>query len=100
MVNVFRARRRTGGDGTSKDSASRSPAELTNGIAFVMTREGYCRERRLMKDCATAIAKILVGHAVGQATALAIRSKSLETVSISSWDGRNGNMHRSTSSAI
>jgi hypothetical protein len=37
-----------------------------------------------MKDCAAGIAKILVGHAVGHANALAILSMSLETVSRSS----------------
>ena len=40
-LNTFRARRRTGGDGESRVSASRSDAELTNGIALVMTRDGY-----------------------------------------------------------
>src|SRR5580658_2082693 len=99
-LNTFRARRRTGGDGESRVSASRSDAELTNGITLVMTREGYFLARRLMKDCADGIAKTLVGHAVGQASALGMRSMSIDTVSMSSCDGRNGNMQRSTSPAI
>ena len=53
-----------------------------------------------MKDCAAGIAKMLVGHAAGQASALEMRSMSLDTVSMSSCDGRNGNMQRSTSPAI
>ena len=83
-LNTLRARRRTGDDGESRVSASRSEAEFTNGMGFVITREGYFLERRLMKDCAAGIAKILVGHAVGHASASAIRSMSLETVSRSS----------------
>jgi hypothetical protein len=93
-LNTLRAKRRTGDDGDSRDSASKSDAELTNGIGFVITREGYFLDRRLMKDCAAGIGKIFVGHA----NALAILSMSLGTVS--SWDGRNGNMQKSASSAI
>src|ERR1700722_1811648 len=98
--NTFRAKRRTGDDGESRDAASRSEAEFTNGIALLITRPGYFFERRVMKDCADGIAKMLVGHAVGHANALGIRSKSFETVSMSSCEGRNGKMQRSTSSAM
>ena len=84
MLNTLRDSRLTGEDGESRESASKSEAEFTNGIAFVITREGYFLDRRLMKDCAAGVAKILVGHAVGQANALAIRSMSRETVSMSS----------------
>src|ERR1700733_8194720 len=83
-LNTFRASRRTGDDGDSSDSASKSDAEFTNGIGFVITREGYFLDRRLMKDCAAGIAKILVGHAVGHAKASLIRSMSAATVSMSS----------------
>ena len=82
-LNTFRAKRRTGGEGDSSDSASKSEAEFTKGIGLVITREGYF-SRRLINDCAAGIAKILVGHADGHANALAIRSMSLETVSMSS----------------
>jgi hypothetical protein len=99
-LNTFRAKRRTGDDGDSSDSASKSEAEFTKGIGLVITREGYFFERRLMNDWAAGIAKILVGHAVGHANAFSILSMSLDTVSMSSWDGRNGNMQRSTSSAM
>ena len=43
-------RLRTGGEGESRVSASRSDAEFTNGITLVITREGYFLESRLMKD--------------------------------------------------
>src|SRR5262249_47790006 len=88
MLNTLRASWRTGDDGESSFSASRSEAEFTNGIGLVITREGYSLERRVMNDLAAGIAKILVGHAAGQASALGMRSKSLLTVSKSSWDGR------------
>ena len=83
-LNTLRAKRRTGGDGESRDSASKSEAELTKGIGFVITREGNFFDKRLMKDCAAGIANRLVGHAVGHAKALLIRSMSSATVSRSS----------------
>src|ERR1700733_13435758 len=99
-MKTFRAKRRTGDDGESRVSARRSEAELTKGIGFIMTREGNFLESRWIKLWAVGMAKIFVGHAVGHAKALRILSKSLDTVSISSWDGRNGNMQRSTSDAM
>jgi len=45
-LNTLRAKRRTGDDGDSRDSASRSDAESTNEIGLLITDERLCSRYR------------------------------------------------------